>query len=56
MKKGLGRQIDKTSIKEVGLKSIKPCRDIQGTDFAGEDINVVANSIYGISEEFNIQH
>ena len=39
MKKAPGRQIDKNSIKEVRLKSVKPSRDIQGVDFTDEDVN-----------------
>ena len=42
MKKGLRRQIDKTSIKAAGLKSVKPSRVIQSTDCADGDINGAA--------------
>ena len=56
MKKGLGRKIDKTFIKEAGLKSVKPCRDIQGADFADEDINGTIEKYQWMIEEFNVQH
>ena len=39
MKKGLGRYVNKTSIKEAGLKPIKPSRVIQSIDHADGDIN-----------------
>ena len=56
MKKVPGRQIDKTSIKEAGLKSVKTCRDIQGADFADEDINGAAKKYQWMIKEFNDQH
>ena len=54
MKKVLGSQIDKTSIKEAGLKSVKPCRDIQGADFTDENINGAAEEDQWMIEEFSI--
>ena len=56
MKKGPGRYADKTSIKEVGLKSIKPSRVIQSTDCADGDINGAAEKYQWMIEEFNVQH
>ena len=56
MKKSPRRKIDKTSIKEAGLKSVKPCRDIQGADFTDEDINGAAEKYQWMIEEFNVQH
>ena len=50
MEEGLGRNVDKTSIKEAGLKSVKPSEVIQSTDFAIGDINVAAKSINGRSK------
>ena len=42
MEKGSGRYVDKTSIKEEGLKSVKPSRVIQSTDCGDGDINGAA--------------
>ena len=56
MKKSPGRQIDKTPIKKVGLKSIKLCRDIQGADFRDENINGAAEEDQRMVKEFNNQH
>ena len=39
MKKVLESQIDKTSIKGVGFKFVKPCKEIQGANFTDENIN-----------------
>ena len=55
MKKAPGRKIDKTFIKEAGVKSIKPSRIIQSIDFAIGNINVAVESISGKSEEFDHQ-
>ena len=55
MKEAPRRKIDKTSIKEAGLKSVKPCRDIQGVDFIDENINGVAEEDQWMIEEFNVR-
>ena len=56
MKEAPGRKIDKTSIKEAGLKSIKPYRDIQGADFTDENINGAAEEDQWMVEEFSVRH
>ena len=56
MKKAPGRKIDKTFIKEAGVKSIKPYRDIQGADFTDENINGAAEEDQWMVEEFSVRH
>ena len=56
MEKGLGRCIDKTSIKEAGLKYVKPSRVIQSTYCADGDINGSTEKYQRMIEEFNVQH
>ena len=56
MEKDLGRYVDKTSIKEAGLKSVKPSRVIQSTDCADGDFNGAVEKYQWMIKEFNIQH
>ena len=56
MKKAPGRKINKTSIKEAGLKSVEPCREIQGDDFIDENINGAVEKYEKMIKEFNVRH